>query len=192
MVLTGVATAAMGCFYPLRLNGAGHGSGVRAAWSVLRFLVGAGVAGQCPANILVPMESCRAEKAGAFAAAIGHAGMPIGLALAATAAYACLYWEGSATRFPEGLRLAQLVGVLLVPAALWAFVAAEEGEVFKDMEEAGEKERQPLLVLLRTRGCGLVGGSFAVTSDAFLQCAIVFYWPVRTPQLPLTCNTTRR
>lgn len=180
MAVVGVATAAMGCFFPLRQNGEGHGLGLRSAWTVLRFLVGAGVAGQCPANILVPMESCGSEKAGAMAAAVGHAGMPVGLALAAAAAYACILWEGGTTHFPEGLRLAQWAGVLLVPTALWAFAAAEEGEVFKQVEEAGEKERRPLLVLLRTRGCGLVGGSFAVALDSFVKCAVVFYWPVRS------------
>jgi hypothetical protein len=131
--------------------------------------------------MLLPMESCGSEKAGAFAAAFGHVGLPVGLALAATVAYACLLGDEGPTHFPEGLRLAQLAGVLLLPVALWAYTGEEEGPPFVEMAEAGEKERWPFLAVLKGRACGLVGGTSAVALDSFAKSSIIYYWPILLP-----------
>lgn len=181
LAVLGLATVAMGCFYPLHRNGQDHGPGVRAAWAGLRFFVGMGVAGQCAGNMLLGMEACRTEKGGAVAAAIGHVGLPVGLALAAAVAYACLLEESASVRFPEGLRLAQWAGVLLLPMALWAYTGEDESPPFKEVEEAGETERWPLLAMVRSRGWGLLGAAVAIVLDCFTKATVVYYWPLILP-----------
>jgi len=178
LLVVGLATTTMGCFYPLRHNGEGHGSGVRAAWAVLRFFVGVGVAGQYAGASLIPMESCASEKAGAMAAAVGHAGLPVGLALAATVA--CI--GDNASSFPEGLRLAQLANVVLLPVALWAYAGEDESWPFEEMEEAGETLRWPLLAVLKCRPWVLLGGAMAILLEAFVMCVAVYYWPILLPK----------
>ena len=183
LLLVALPTAAMGCFHPLRTDGLHHSPGVATAWVVLRFLVGVGFGGHCGGPILLPLEYCTREKDGAKAAAVAHAGMPIGLALTSAAAYFLLLEQGSSPPvFQDGLRVAHLaVAALLVPVAVWAHVGAGESEGFEDVRLAGDQERWPLWGTLRRHGWAMVAGCLTILVDAVIQCSLLFYWPILLP-----------
>jgi len=144
LVLVGVSTMLVGAL-PTH---AAIGSWAPILLVVLRFLQGLGLGGERGGAVLMTLESGAPRRRG-LNASWPQVGVPIGLLLA----NGVLSLMGAVTSDAEfqswGWRVPFLLSGILVLVGLWIRLTIAESPLFAGVDKSGEKERAPILEVLR-------------------------------------------